>query len=335
VIEKKISLLLMPLLVFPAVCTLSAQERSRLYLQLGLITVASGILFLLIATLKLSLYNFSLAFHRDYFASIPYVYYSIYFSVGSFLLLNWLTENCAEGRRTLLIVLLLIYTTGMLVLIGSKTGIIAFTTALIYYFYIAVKSRRLFYFFIAASLTVSALFLAAYPATLQRFTDLNRNLRVLEQEKLARPGEFTGLSLRLYFWKISLTSLWQDGRFVTGVGTGDSQAYLDKVYAEHNLDVYGYTSFDAHNQWVMTLLQVGIAGIFILAALFVSGWLRARPPTPVEFRFFAWVIFCFSFSESLLESNKGIVFFALFLSVLCAGMTSSKNSQEAAGSLAP
>ncbi len=319
VLEKKMTLLVFPLLLFPAWQNLASDKRSTLPFRIGVITIGSSIVFLVLATINKFFYKDSLAFHRDYFASTPYVFYSIYFATGSLLLLNSCYNRWQNSKTRILVLLLLpAYSLSMLVLISSKTGILAYVTGLGYFLYKRLPSRRLFYTSVAGLILSSALLLVAYPTTLNRFLELNKNLAVVNEDLLTNPEEFTGLNLRLYFWKSSITQLWKDNRLITGIGTGDGQDYLNMVYAKHRLDKYGYTDFDAHSQWIMTLLQLGLLGVGLLAAIFLIGARLARRFRSIDFLFFAWIVFCFSLSESVLESNKGVVFFALLFSMFCA-----------------
>ena len=318
VLEKKLTLLLFPLLLFPAWQNLPSPERSTLPFRIGLITIASSVVFLVLAVINKFIYYDALAFHRDYFASIPYVFYSIYFATGSLLLLNSLYDRWKNPKTRIPMVLILAgYSLIMLVLIASKTGILAYAIGLGCFLYVRLPSRRLFYASAAGVILSLVLLLVAYPTTLNRFLELTKNLSVVTEDTLTHPEQFTGLNLRLYFWKSSITQLWQDNRLITGIGTGDGQDYLNMTYAKHHLDQYGYKDFDAHSQWVMTLLQLGLLGVSLLAATIIAAIRLTRKFQAYDFLFFAWIIFCFSLSESVLEANKGVVFFALFFCLLC------------------
>jgi O-antigen ligase len=318
VLEKKVTLLIFPLFLFPAVRRLSDYQKSELVLWLGLITIGSSIFFLSMATQNLIQCHDPLAFHRDYFASIPYVFYSIYFATGSLLLLHSTYRLLPNSTsKVFLILLLIVYSLTLLVVISSKTGIIAYITGLAYLLYKNIYSKRIYVLCMTGVGLSLATLLVLYPTTLNRFTELTRNLKVAQQDTITKQEDFTGLNLRLFFWRNSINQLRTDNRLITGVGTGDGQAYLDKVYTKVHLDKYLFLGFDAHNQWVMTLLQLGLIGIGLLAAVFITAWISAGKAQNFNMHFFLWVILCFSFSESVLESNKGIVFFALFFCILC------------------
>ena len=338
VLEKKVTLLVFPVILFPAIQQLSAKDKSNLFFRLGLITILSSVVFLGIGVSKIILYQYELAFHRDYFPSIPYVFYAMYFAAGSLLLLNSLYERLQHSKVKILIMLLVtVYSLALLVIIASKTGILAYITGLAYFLYLKLSSNRLFYLSFGSALLVLALALVIYPTTLNRFIELNDNLAVLQEDKLTNQQKFTGLSLSLFFCKISASQLWEDNRLIAGVGTGDAQDYLNQVYKRHNLDHYGYMYFDPHSQWIMTLLQLGIIGFALLIAVFVSGWKKISGMMNLDFRLFAWIAFCFSLSESLLEANKGVVFIALFFCLLCKDKesNSTENTQKLSSSYIP
>ena len=329
VLEKKVTLLVLPVILFPSLQQLTTQEKSNLLFRLGTITIASSIAFVIIAASKQFLYNYELAFHRDYFPSIPYVYYALYFATGSLLLLNSIYERWQYSFTKILIMLLLtIYSLGLLVILSSKTGILAYVTGLAFFLYVRLPSRRMFYLSVIVVLFSLILSLIIYPPTMNRFVELKDNLNVITADKLGDHENFTGLNLRLYFWKISLSQLWEDNRLIGGMGTGDAQDYLNKIYEDHNLDNYGYKYFDPHNEWVMMLLQLGIIGMGCLAMVYGAGWWLARKSANLNFLFLLWGTLCFSFSESILESNKGIVFFALFFSILCQSVNKITSKAE-------
>lgn len=317
VLEKKIALLVMPLFLFPALQRLTVQQKSELIIWLGLITMASSVLFLVNGYMEMILCNDPLAFHHERFASIPYVFYSIYFATGSLLLLHSSYRHLPGIKSKNFILLLLIaYSLTLLVVISSKTGILAYISGLAYLLYKNIYSKKIYFACMTGVLISLSLILTAYPSTLNRFTELTKNLKVIQQDTISKQEDFTGLNLRLFFWRNSIRQLQKDNRLVTGIGTGDGQVYLDKVYTRAHLDKYLFLGFDAHNQWVMTLLQLGFLGVGLLAAVFITTWISAAKQHYYNLHFFLWIILCFSFSESVFESNKGVVFFALFFCIL-------------------
>ncbi|NOT74800.1 MAG: O-antigen ligase family protein [Cyclobacteriaceae bacterium] len=318
VLEKKAVLLIVPLFVFPAIQLLSTKEKSNLIFNIGALTLISALVLLVRGLLKEFILSDNLAFDKDHYTSIHYVFYSIYFSAGSLLFLQSVSERIkAPVKKIVVISALALYSLGMLVIISSKTGIGAYALGLTYFLYKNLPSRRMFYISSAGVLLCVVLFIMAYPRTLDRFLDMRHNLSILKEDKLTEYETFTGLNLRLFFWKTAITEVWND-KLVFGAGTGDGQDYLNQAYTSHHLDQYGYLNFDPHNQWFATFIQLGFPGLILLLMIFIYAIKISNRNLNPYFIYFAWITLCFSLSESILESNKGIVFFALMMTVLLA-----------------
>src|SRR5204863_7849960 len=120
-----------------------------------------------------------IAFHRDYFASIPYVFYSIYFAIGSLLFLNAMYEQWKGPRARMFGSLVIVfYSLAVLIIVSSKTGILAYAAGVAYFLFAKLRSRKIFFISVAGLVTSLLLMLAVYPETLNRFTELSSNLAV-------------------------------------------------------------------------------------------------------------------------------------------------------------
>lgn len=127
---------------------------------------------------------------------------------------------------------------------------------------------------------------------------------------------FTGLNMRLLFWKLQIVHGVKDNIIWTGVGTGDAQDYIDAIYNLPIYQLYGYISWDSHNQWIYTMIQLGIVGVIVLAVLYIIFFKAALMRKDLCFLIFLTITFSFSLTESILELNKGIIYFSLFFALL-------------------
>ncbi|MFD2512657.1 O-antigen ligase family protein [Pontibacter locisalis] len=129
-----------------------------------------------------------------------------------------------------------------------------------------------------------------------------------EHNKL--PG--TGMFARLQYWSAATYTLAKNP--VAGVGTGDAQSALDSYYIKHN-----YTSaigYNAHNQYLQTGAMLGVPGILNLFLIFViMFWYGVRGKNMVLI-YFIVLVGTVSFTEAILQINKGVVFLSLFSSLL-------------------
>jgi O-antigen ligase len=315
ILEKKISLFLLPLLLFHHTSQFSKEELKSLFTKLGIITLAGSAVVLFIAIFKSIVLHDEQAFFFEKFSPIHYVYYAIYFAIGSLIFLDVTFGFFQKQKYGLTLWLLLAaYAMGMLILISSKMGIVSFVLGASVLIFIRTSNKKYFFAAVVILITSLSLFISVHDTTRQRFLDLGKNFEILHVDQFVykENEEFTGFNLRVLFWKFSLSHLWETNSEIIGVGTGDAQNFIDESYALHNLSVYDYKGWDPHNQWVFMTIQLGFVGASLLLLFYLNGfWIAIRHRDVLLFSFL-FITFCFSITESMLESNKGIVFFALF-----------------------
>ncbi|GAB3200533.1 hypothetical protein GCM10027293_21600 [Pontibacter aydingkolensis] len=138
------------------------------------------------------------------------------------------------------------------------------------------------------------------------------------------PG--TGMSMRIAFWKTALAVL---EKYPTiGVGTGDLEEAMSVEYINNELsDLQGY---NPHNQYLQTGIMLGITGVALLLLLLLYPLVMALRRGDSIYIVFILIVSVSFLTESVLQSNKGIVFFALFNSVYF--ITTKYIKQERVGS---
>jgi len=100
-----------------------------------------------------------------------------------------------------------------------------------------------------------------------------------------------------------------------GYGTGTEKALLKRQYYDHRLYISYRHELDAHSQYLSFWLKTGIIGLLLyLFALGLGSWLAYRSRDPFLAAFLIIIAFV-SFSENILDNNKGIFFFAFFFSL--------------------
>lgn len=320
ILEKKIYIFLIPLLTLPLLQKVG-EIRNQILKRIGFITLISSLFLIGIATFRSLSLNDSQAFYFENFSQIHYVYYAIYFSCGSLFLIDSLFDNLIKTRTGVsVLIILYIYSLCILILVASKTGILAFGLASIILLYLKIPNKKIFVFSIVIVLLSASIILYFNDTTRNRFTELSQNLSILTRDQLGDWSEetITGLNMRLLFWKIAVVHSWQDKLFITGTGTGDAQNYLDSLYTNPKYKREGYVGWDSHNQWVFSFIQLGFISIAALALLYAYFLREAFQRKDIKLISFLIITLCFSMSESILESNKGIVFFSLLFTLLCS-----------------
>jgi hypothetical protein len=312
-IEKKISFLVAPIIVIPAFSNFTKTDLSNLLANLGWLSIFSSLILLVSASFKFLILKDNQAFFFEEFSPISYVYYSLYFVVTvSFLVGNLLQK---KSGNLILPFTMILYSLGFLVVVSSKIGIISFLVcsaiALIFN-----GPVRYFWIIFTALIIFFAVSLSLHKTTRSRFVVLIENLAIIKAETVSDYQAFTGLNLRLLFWKFSIQEVIDRKAVFAGAGTGDAQHWIDEGYKKHGLDEYGYLGFDPHNQWVFTFVQLGLIGVFVLFLVFLNSARAAATEKAWMMLFFLITTLLYSLTESILESNKGIVFFAVLYSLL-------------------
>jgi O-antigen ligase len=124
----------------------------------------------------------------------------------------------------------------------------------------------------------------------------------------------TSIEIRLSLLKLSLIA-GSSGNSWFGSGTGSAEDRL-KVAAEQNGISNVLGSHDPHNQFIYTFLDLGWAGLILLAAVIFVPMRTAWNKKSILYLGFASVFFCVCMTESALELQKGIVLFTFFGSLL-------------------
>jgi len=101
---------------------------------------------------------------------------------------------------------------------------------------------------------------------------------------------------------------------VTGYGAGTEIGLLHNSFFEHKL----YNSFlhdlNSHNEYLSFMLKSGIIGLLIYVATLAFGLtISIQQRDPLFFAFMLMVI-TVSFSENLLDVDKGIIYYVFFFS---------------------
>ncbi|SRR5260221_1976814 len=140
--------------------------------------------------------------------------------------------------------------------------------------------------------------------------------------------KFTGLfdiNLNQYNAKYRASSRWTllnnswsiiRDNWVFGVGTGDFDDLLLKEHMKSNYEEGIFHEYNAHNQYLDAAGCVGIMGfIAMLASMLIPFYLSLKKRDFLSLSF-TLIVFLSFLTETMLARQKGIVFFALFYSLL-------------------
>lgn len=115
---------------------------------------------------------------------------------------------------------------------------------------------------------------------------------------------------RFEIWSQAL-SIFKTAPFF-GYGTGDVKDRLMKSYRDSNFTYALEKKLNAHNQYLQTSVALGILGLSSLLAFLL---LPLYPVRFSPFSFFIGLLFLNALTESIFETQKGVVFTAFFYAV--------------------
>jgi O-antigen ligase len=128
-----------------------------------------------------------------------------------------------------------------------------------------------------------------------------------------------GTSIRIAIWKCGLDLI--ERHPLIGVGTGDVQDSLQQEYENRKFYFASrYNHYNLHNQYLQTLAGFGLFGFIILLACIVAPAVCLKSGAFYRIRLiFLCMFFLICFTEVILDTNKGIIWYSFFNSIFAFG----------------
>ena len=251
--------------------------------------------------------NFSI-FHHPSYASILVIF--------SIVILFFLTRQTEIQKKDLLTKILskkiiaiaiIIYLIIITFLLTSKANII---TLLVLFFIVFIFSEiRFKFYYLGLIFLLSIAFTSRNP----RFTIYSNYLSTKKENNNNILETKTGTA-RLYIWKSAYEIFKKNAVF--GVGTGDTESELTKEYKKEHFNKLEKRKFNAHNEFVETILRLGIVGMTFFLFIFLSGAYLAFKNRNYFLLFFFVISAINFFFESMLNRVAGVIFWSFFLNFL-------------------
>lgn len=199
----------------------------------------------------------------------------------------------------------------IILLLASRMGIfILITISLLFFAYDLVKRNFTFRYslFSIAFVAFICVMIFLFPVT--RF-------RLIE-EPLLTPislptdaNKWNSINLRFLEWKSGLEGIKDNG--VTGTGTGGALNALDTYYNQVDLGDFE-KQYRAHNQYIETFLEIGLAGIIALLMCLLIPFFRAFKTNDIVLMSVVIMTCLACLSTSLFEKARGLTFYISFVS---------------------
>jgi len=302
------------ILFLPLAFTLSGPIPAR-FIRLSLITFSGviGLLFLYCFYSAWQVFNqtgeYKFLFYHELAAKagLSALYFSMFLVLAILVMIQELFRP-AVGRKSAFILygLILLYVV-FVIMLASRASILALFAIFCFSIYWFRKEKRALIFKFIFSLSVLAIVFATLfiPLLNQRFKEAINHENQFTLEKVGG-----GTSFRFAKWESAFKLAKEN--FWLGCGTGDVQDELNKQYlADGHPQIL---NLNAHNQYIQSFLGQGILG---LISFLLCLYQLIRKPFRSYFSIgFVLIFGLCAFTESMLEVQKGILFFALFSSMI-------------------
>lgn len=324
VVEHKLTLLLAPLILG------AGNSFRRQHLALALFTFVNTGIVASITAFILALYNGLSGIYQNA-ALIDYItyenlanaigfqpiYFSLYLVFAIFALLALYRDDRCAGQwfylNHKLSASMLVFMFITIVLLSSRMELVAFIVTAILTLLIFVKNRQLIFKALGLLIVISmvgALVILSSSVNRERFSEM------FDLKEDYTENTYGGRSIRVEKWKNTL-ECWRQSP-VFGVGTGDMQTELNKIYEKNNFELAVIYKFNPHNQYLETALAIGIPGLVaLLCWMFSFFWLSIKSGDWLLFSFGS-IVSISMVTESMLERQWGVVFIAIFSALLIA-----------------
>ena len=188
----------------------------------------------------------------------------------------------------------------VLIVLSARMAIFATGLAIIFLMYHHRKELRSYKFLLGGLAFITVTFVLLYPPLQSRL------LEVFSSES-------NSTTVRSVIWSCSVDQLKQN--WLLGSGVEHFQENLNLCYKEKNAwgDMNGIV-YNTHNEYLNVWCTKGILGFALFIVLIVL--LFAKAKSNPQFTSFLIIFFTICFTENLLERQMGVMFFALFSSVL-------------------
>ncbi len=339
-LEKKISFLIFPL-VLSGSPPLRQEQVKKVLLAFVIACALAAII-----SLANAIYLFFATGQTEHFFYHPLtklidmhaIYMAMYCCFSIFILLRYYGHHLYSKRIVLIAPLaaVLSFLICFVLLLSARTVIVGFLLILLVGMGIyGFSQQQLLRSFLLSVLTVfiSLALALLLPNNLERFKEAINYGNEYSIEK-----QYGGRSTRELIWRNSVALIKENP--LAGVGTGDAQDELQRVYREDTdknapLLYRPEITYNAHSQYLQTFIELGIAGIGLW--LFCLALPAYKALQNRNFLLLAFVaLFAFScLTESMLSLNKGIVFFSFFLSLFAAANGSEREMENVSNGSSP
>ncbi|GEM_PF-2772693 len=315
-VEKKISLLVVPLLF-----VLARFNWKVLYSKALKVYLISSVLSLLLCFV-LAFVNFletkdSSYFFYDKFSLIHAGHYSMMLCLAFAIALYFLLfDNAGKKQKTLLAFCAIFLAFGLFLLTAKAALISMFVIAFVSLGRYIKQTRQW-----GKAILAITLFLGFSVSSYFILPELKYRVDTFVSSLRANPQYADSTSLRKEIW-LSASDLICD-KPLLGYGS-EADNMLFSLYSTKHTSYEFQKRYNAHNTFLQITLSIGIVGLLVLIILFLKAFYFAFKENNYIFLSYLIILLAAFNTESMLETEAGILYFCFFY---CLFMTSRKVSK--------
>jgi O-antigen ligase len=252
--------------------------------------------------------DFSFLMHTSYYSM--YVCWALYMLITDLFTAH--SKKMFSSNKVYYFLTLLLSV--VIFLLASKTGIIVWLLIMIYAYVLYYLKFRNLWPLITIPVILIVMLVGILSVNNKLFIRFKETYSVLFGDKSAN-NKFSSTTARTKIWPLAWQLIKENP---AGYGTGAEKEVLKQTYLKNKLHKAYEKQLNAHNQFLQTGLALGLLGMLLLMALFIRFLF-------LGIKFDEWLLFGFALitsvnfiTESMLETQAGVVFFAFFYSLLDA-----------------
>lgn len=317
-LQVKLSFLIFPLIFFLQ----SKEQYQQTNRELILKAFVAGCLLASTIALAHSIFvSFQTQFNADHFiyTELSYKlhpsYFSMYLNLAVFIVGEWMIKSWKTSSlfTKAMFFLLQLFFMVFILFLNSKAGIlILFITLFPYLVFQIIRFRKYLLGLVAIILTITliAVIWIKIPAMSTRISFFIEKMMTYDR---SNADAYDSTTERLLIWRNSIQVV--EKNLPWGAGTGDGKKELVDNY---NLTGFKYGAergFNSHNQYLQTLISLGIPGLILLLLVFATLMVHSTREKSIPAFLFTMIVLLHLLVESMFETQAGTVFIAFFISV--------------------
>jgi len=197
----------------------------------------------------------------------------------------------------------------MIFLIGNRQVLLLYFITLTFLIFklSSNKKRILKSYFILFGLGISLIIFNPYVNQKVNEVINNKGNTIILDKDTSLGRSWNGVAIRKAIWECAKAPI--KNNFLFGTGTGDVQDELQKAYEDRMFYFASrYNTYNAHNQYIQTIIGQGIIGLVLLISYIVYPLIKLK--FDYQFCLIAFSFAVIFITESILETNKGIIIFS-------------------------